>query len=77
MENAQTNGSSVAIVAIIVVGLLIVGAGVLFYTGAFGGNSSTGGTTSTTINEAPAEQDKGLSLKFEDKDGVKTEISTN
>lgn len=77
MQNTQTNGSSVAIVAIIVVGLLIVGAGVLFYTGALGGSGSTGGTTSTTINEAPAEQDKGLSLKFEDKDGVKTEISTN
>ncbi|GGC84339.1 hypothetical protein [Halopseudomonas salina] len=74
MENTQTNGSSVAIVAIIVVGLLIVGAGVLFYTGAF---DSSGGTTSTTVIEAPAEQDKGLSLKFEDKDGVKTEISTN
>ena len=74
MENTQTNGSSVAIVAIIVVGILVVGAGILFYTGALGGG---GRTSSTTVIEAPAEQAKGLSLKFEDKDGIKTEISTN
>lgn len=77
MENTQTNSSSVAIVAIIVVGLLIVGAGVLFYTGTLGGGSgSDSGSTNTTVIEAPAEKE-GMSLKFEDKDGVKTEISTN
>lgn len=75
MENTQTNSSSVAIVAIIVVGLLIVGAGVLFYTGTLGGGSDSG-STNTTVIEAPAEKE-GMSLKFEDKDGVKTEISTN
>jgi hypothetical protein len=71
MTTAQGRTSNVAIVAIIVVGLLIAGAGVLFYTGAFGGDGGT------TIIEAPAEAASRLSLKFEDQNGVKTEIKTN
>lgn len=71
MSVTQTNNNSVAMVAIIVVGLLIAGAGVLYYTGAFGSGSNT------TIIEAPAEKGSGLSLKFDNSNGIKTEITTD
>ncbi|WP_150303181.1 hypothetical protein [Pseudomonas saliphila] len=72
MATAEGN-NNVAIVAIIVVGVLIAGAGVLYYTGALGNKSST---SNTTVIEAPAapKEATGISLKFEDKDGTKTEI---
>lgn len=71
MSVTQTNNNSVAMVAIIVVGLLIAGAGVLYYTGAFSGGN-------TTVIEAPAEKESGLSLKFDNtSDGIKTEITTD
>lgn len=70
MAITQTNNNTVAIVAIIVVGLLIAGAGIFYYTGAIGDGN-------TTVIEAPAESGSGLSLKFEDKNGIKTEIKTD
>ncbi len=71
MATAEGSNNNVAIVAIIVVGVLIAGAGGLFYTGAF--NNSK-----TTVIETPAvpKAASGMSLKFENKDGTKTEIQT-
>lgn len=71
MATAEGNNNNVAIVAIIVVGVLIAGAGFLYYTGALGNSK-------TTVIETPAvpKAVSGMSLKFEDKDGTKTEIQT-
>lgn len=72
MATSRSSTNSVAIVAIIVVGLLIAGAGVLFYSGALDNNN-------TTVIKAPGitQGEPGFSLKFDNKDGVKTEITTD
>lgn len=81
MANGESNSNNVAIVALIIVGVLIAGAALLYFSGAVGARDVVYRDSTTIIEkpqkaEAAKEESSGFSLTHEDKDGAKIEIKT-
>lgn len=57
MSTREQGSNSVAIVALIVVGVLAAGGGALYFSGALGGGSGTNGDTVIIEAPKPAEKD--------------------
>lgn len=81
MAYGESNSNNVAIVALIVVGVLIAGAVMLYFSGTIGGRDVVYRDTTTIIEKpqqavAAEEESSGFSLTHEDKDGAKVEIKT-
>lgn len=75
MTTREQGSNSVAIVALIVVGVLVAGGGALYLSGAIGGGSVKSGDT-VIIEKSKPEEKSGITLKYEDDDGTKGEIET-